>query len=148
MTTYRQFEDASNDITALGLTVGGFYLGDGHEMVVGFHNITKANSAAIQDALTSMDITLTRHTASVLGHDDYVYRMALTKQGLTYQFYVDSATNLLQRVELAGTQNGVQIAFRDDIVQIIPQTKVSKATFQFTPPPGSVKAPAVSVDPF
>jgi outer membrane lipoprotein-sorting protein len=148
LTTYREFEDASNDITALGLTVGGFYLGEGHPMAQAFHSITAGNSASIQAALSSMDITLARRTASVTGHDDYIYRMALPKQGLTYRFYVDSATNLLQRVELVGTQNGVQIAFREDIIQMTALPSPARSTFQFIPPAGAIKSPQVSVDPF
>ena len=51
-------------------------------------------------------------------------------------------------MELAGAQKGVQIAFKEQITQLVPLTATPKDTFTFAPPPGAVKVAALSVDPF
>ena len=148
VTTYKAFQAANNDVTALGLAIGGFFLGEGHQLAQGFQGLTTSNTTDVVAALQGMDITLSSKAQSANGEDDLVYRMALLKQGLTYQFAVDSQTNTLRRVELAGTQKNVQIAFREVIKQLAPQAAVTKTTFEFIPPPGVVKVKSLSVDPF
>ena len=148
VTTYKAFQAANNDVTALGLAIGGFFLGEGHQLTTGFQGLTASNTADVLTALKGMDITLSSKAQSANGEDDLIYQMALLQQGLTYQFAVDSQTDTLRRVELAGTQKSVQIAFKENIKQIAPTADVSKATFQFMPPAGAVKVKTLSVDPF
>ena len=142
------FQAAASDVPTLGLIVGGFYLGAGRPMVQAFRSITPGNSAEVLAALNTLEITLSRHAQSVANQDDYVYQMVLAKQNLTYEFYVNSQTNMLNRVELTGTQNSLQITYREDITQIAPQSAVTKSTFTFLPPPGTSKAASVSLDHF
>ncbi len=142
------FKKADSDIPTLGLVIGGFYLGEGRPLVDGFHAITPTNSAAVLSVLGSMDVTLSRATKSVKDQDDYVYSLTLAKQNLTYQFYVNTQTGALTRVDLTGSQNGTQFFYREDIQNITPQPPLPNAAFVFTPPPGAVKAAAVSINPF
>lgn len=148
VTTYKAFEAANNDVTALGLAVGGFFLGDGHPLAEGFQGLTKDNSAEVLSVLSGMGVTLSSKVQAVDNEDDLTYRMTLTKQGLMYQFIVDPAGGILRRVELSGAQKGVNIAFREEITHLAALTDLPKDTFVFTPPPGAVKVPNVSVDPF
>lgn len=142
------FKKADSDIPTLGLVIGGFYLGDGRPLVEGFHSVTAANNAAVLSVLSSMDVTLSRQTKSMKGQDDYVYSLTLTKQDLTYQFYVNTQTSTLTRVDLTGTQDGTQFSYREDIQSITPQPPAPNTTFVFSPPLGTVKAAAVSINPF
>ncbi len=142
------FKKADSDIPTLGLVIGGFYIGDGRPLVEGFHSITPTNSAAVLSVLGSLDVTLSRETKSMRDHDDYVYSLTLTKQNLTYQFYVNTQTSALTRVDLAGVQDGTQFAYREDIQSITPQLSLSGEEFVFTPPPGTAKTAAVSINPF
>ena len=148
VTSFKAFEAANNDITALGLVIGGFFLGDGHPLAQGFQILTKDNSAEMLTTLAGMGVTLSSKEQSGNNEDDVAYRMTLLKQGMTYQFIVNSAGNTLRQVELAGTQKGVQFAFKEQINQLTPLTTAAKDTFTFTPPPGAVKVATVSMDPF
>lgn len=142
------FKKADSEIPTLGLVVGGFYLGDGHPLVDGFHSITPGNSTAVLSALGSMDVTMARQTKSIGGQDDYVYSLTLAKQNLAYQFYVSSQTNRLTRVDLTGSQDSTQFTYREDILSIVPQSSGPSSVFVFTPPLGVAKAAAVSINPF
>ena len=51
VTTYKAFQAANDDVTALGLAIGGFFLGDGHQLAQGFQGLTKDNSADVLKAL-------------------------------------------------------------------------------------------------
>jgi outer membrane lipoprotein-sorting protein len=148
VTTYKAFQAANNDVTALGLAIGGFFLGEGHQLTTGFQGLTASNTVDILTVLKGMDISISSKAQSANGEDDLVYQMALLQQGLTYQFAVDSQTDTLRRVELAGTQKSVQIAFKEVIKQLAPKAEVSRTTFVFTPPPGAIKVKTLSVDPF
>jgi len=148
VTSLKAFKAANNDVTALGLAVGGFFLGDGHQLAQGFQGLTRDNSAEVLDALAGMGVTLSRQVQAGNNEDDLAYRMTLTKQGLTYGFVVNAAGNALRQVELSGAQKGVQIGFREQITQLVPLTTAPKNTFTFTPPPGAVKVTTLSVDPF
>lgn len=134
------FEKADSDIPTLGLVIGGFYLGEGHPFVEGLHSVTAGNSAAVLSMMNSMGIALSRETKSAKDHDDYVYSLTLTKQSLAYQFYVNTQTGALTRADLTGTQDGIRISYREDIVSIAAQPPVPSTAFAFTPPPGAVKA--------
>ena len=148
VTSFKAFEAANNDVTALGLAIGGFFLGDGHQLTQGFQGLTKTNSADVLTALAGMGVTLSSKIQAGNGEDDLTYRMTLTKEGLTYQFLVNSAGDALRQIELAGAQKGVQIAFKEQITQLVPLTTAAKDTFTFTPPPGAAKVTTLSVDPF
>ncbi len=148
VTTLKAFEAANNDVTALGLAVGGFFLGDGHQLAQGFQGLTRDNSADVVSALAGLGVTLSSTVQAGNNEDDLTYRMTLTKQGLAYRFLVNSAGGALRQIELAGAQKGVQIAFKERITQLLPLTTTSKDTFTFTPPPGAVKVASLSVDPF
>jgi len=148
VTTFKAFEAANNGVTALGLAVGGFFLGDGHQLAQGFQGLTRGNSAEVLSALAGLGVTLSSKMQAGNDEDDLTYRMTLTQQGLAYRFIVNSAGNALRQVELVGAQKGVQIAFKEQITQLVPLTTVPKDTFTFTPPPGAAKVATVSVDPF
>jgi len=156
VTSFKAFEAANNDVTALGLAVGGFFLGDGHQLGQGFQGLTKSNSAEVLSALAGLGVVLSSKMQSGNNEDDLTYRMALTKQGLTYQFLVNSASSALvnsassalRQIELIGAQKGVKIAFKEKITQLVPLTMVPRDTFTFTPPPGAAKVTTLSVDPF
>ena len=148
VTSFKAFEAANNDVTALGLAVGGFFLGDGHQLGQGFQGLTKSNSAEVLSALAGLGVVLSSKIQSGNNEDDLTYRMALTKQGLTYQFLVNSASSTLRQIELIGAQKGVKIAFKEKITQLVPLTMVPRDTFTFTPPPGAAKVTTLSVDPF
>lgn len=139
VSTLPAFEKDDSDIPTLGLVIGGFYLGEGHPLVEGMHSVTPANNDAVLTILGSMGITLSRETKSMRDHDEYVYSLTLTKQNLAYQFYVNTQTSALARVELTGTQNGTQFFYREDILSITPQTPAQSTAFVFTPPPGTTK---------
>jgi len=142
------WKKADNDIPTLGLVIGGFYLGDGRQLVQGVHSITPANSAEVLTVLSGMDVALSRQVKSAGGQDDYVYSLMLSKQNLAYQFYVGSQTSRLVRVDLSGAQDGTEFAYREDIRRITPRTAVPNSTFVFAPPLGTVKTPVVSINPF
>lgn len=148
VTTFKAFEAANNDVTALGLAVGGFFLGDGHQLTQGFQGLTRDNSADVLAVLSGLGVTITSKIQAGSDEDDLAYRMALSKEGLTYRFIVNSAGDALRQVELAGAQKGIQIAFKEKIIQLVPLTTLPKDTFTFTPPPGTIKVATVSVDPF
>lgn len=148
VTPFKAFEAANNDVTALGLAIGGFFLGDGHQLAQGFQGLTRSNAADVLTALDATGVTLSAKVQSGNNEDDLLYRMALTRQGLTYQFLVDTAGGALRQVELMGAQKGVQIAFKEQITQLVPLAAVPKDTFTFAPPPGAARVAAVSVDPF
>ena len=133
------FNKADSDIPTLGLVIGGFSLGEGRPLVEGMHSVTPANNAAVLTILGSMGITLTRATKSINNQDDYVYSLTLAKQNLTYQFYVNTQTDALTRVDLTGIQDGIQISYREDILSLTPGLPAPPAAFVFTPPPGAVK---------
>lgn len=142
------FKKADSDIPTLGLVIGGFYLGEGRPLVDGFHSITPTNSAAVLSVLGRMDVTLSRETKSMKDQDDYVYSLTLTRQNLTYQFYVNTQTGALTRVDLTGTQNGTQFSYREDIQSITAQPPAPNAVFAFSPPPGTVKISTNPINPF
>lgn len=148
VTTYKAFEAANNDVTALGLAVGGFFIGEGHSLAQGFQGLTKSNTSEVLTVLQGMGITLSSKAQSADGSDDLVYHMALTKEALNYDFAVDSQTNTLKQVNLTGTQKSVHVTFQEKIKQITPQTTLPNTTFEFMPPAGSVKVKLLSVDPF
>ena len=148
ISTLKAFEAANNDVTALGLAVGGFFLGDGHQLAQGFQGLTKSNSADVVTALAGMGVLLSSKMQAGNDEDDLAYRMTLTKQGLTYQFLVNSADGTLRQIELAGAQKGVQIGFKEQVAHLLPLTTVAKTTFTFTPPPGAVQVTTLPVDPF
>ena len=145
---YTDWKKTDNDIPTLGMSIGGFYLGEGRPLVQGFHSITPANSAEVLGVLSGMDVSLSRQTKSSGNQDDYVYSLMLSKQDLTYQFYVSSQQNRLTRLDLAGTQNGTDVTYREDIQQISSLPIVPSTTFAFTPPLGVTQTAALSIDPF
>ena len=146
--TRQAFEAASDDVTALGLAVGGFFVGDGRELATAFRDITKDNSAAVLAALADTGVTLTSKAQSVGGVDYYVYHMNLSRQGLAYLFYVDSQTSALKRIDLTGKTDGMQIAFEETLTSLRVPASLPASTFTWSPPPGAKKSAAVTVDPF
>ncbi len=146
--TLAAFKKADSDIPTLGLVIGGFDLGDGRPLVEGIHSITATNSADVLAALGSIGVTLSRDTKSFGGQDDYVYSLALTRQKLVYKFYVNSQTGTLARVDLAGTEDGIQVTYREDIQSITLQPPVRPSMFTFAPPFGTVKVADVSINPY
>ena len=141
------FKQADSDIPTLGLVIGGFYLGEGRPLVEGVHSITSTNSAAILSVLGSMDVSLSCRTKAMKDHDDYVYSLTLTKQNLAYQFYVNTETGALTRVDLTGTQDGTDFSYREDILSITPQPPLSKSAFTFALPPGAGKTHTTPLNP-
>ena len=146
--TLAAFKTADSDVPTLGLVIGGFYLGEGRPLVEGFGSITAANSAEVLSALSAMDVAITREAKSVASQDDYVYTLTLAKQNLVYKFYVATQTNALTRVDLAGTEGSLRVTYREDIDSITPQPATPSSAFTFTPPPGTAKVPAVSINPY
>lgn len=146
--TRQAFEDANDDVTALGLLVGSFFLGDGYDLSEGFRDITPKNSGAVLEGLADAGVILTAKAQSVGGVDYFVYRMLLQKQDLSYLFYVDSQTNTLRRIDLSGKTRGIQIAFQEKLTTLRVPVSVPASTFLWTPPPGTKKSAAVMVDPF
>ena len=121
VSTLPAFEKADSDIPTLGLVIGGFFLGEGRPLVEGMHSVTPANNNAVLTVLGSMGITLSRETKAMRDYDEYVYSLTLTKQNLAYQFYVNTQTSALTRVDLTGTQDGTQISYREDILSLTSQ---------------------------
>ncbi len=148
VSTLPAFQKADSDIPTLGLVIGGFYLGEGRPFIEGLHSVTAENNDAVLSVMSSMDVALSRQTKSMRDHDEYVYSLTLTKQNLAYQFYVNTQTGALTRVDLTGTQDGTRIAYREDIQSLTPQPPAPGTAFDFTPPPGAAKAAAVSINPF
>ena len=148
VTSAKTFHAANNDMTALGLAQGGFFLGDGHDMAKGLQAITKESSPQALQMLAGMGIGLTGRVMSVDGQDEFVYRMVLSRQGLSYQFFIDPATAALKRIELTGKQNGVSLEFWETVGELKVPATVAKTTFQFSPPTNAVKVASLSVDPF
>ncbi len=148
VTSLAVWKKSDSEIPTLGLVLGGFYLGAGRPLVQGFRSITPSNSAQVQATLRQMEISLSRQVKSAGGQDDYVYRLTLAKQDVTYQFYVGSQTSVLARVDLAATQNNIQFSYREDVTHIVPNAAVSAFTFIFVPPPGTVKTASVSANLF
>lgn len=146
VSTLPAFEKDDSDIPTLGLVIGGFYLGEGRPLVEGMHSVTPANNDAVLTVLGSMGITLSRETKSMRDHDEYVYSLTLTKQNLAYQFYVNTQTSALTRVDLTGSQGGTQFFYREDVLSMNPQPSVSSAVFVFTPPLGTTKTYTVTND--
>ncbi len=144
----KAFDNANDDMTALGLAVGGFFIGDGRELAEAFRDITKDNSTAVLSALADAGVTLTSKAQSVGGADYFVYHMTLGKQGLAYVFYVDSQTNALKRIDLTGKTGGMQIALEETLTTLRAPASVPPGTFTWSPPPGAKKSAAVTVDPF
>ena len=145
--SFTAFQQADSDIPTLGLVMGGFYLGDGQPLADAFRSITATNSAEIISALGGLDIVIARQTKSVGGQDDYVYSLTLTKRERVYQFYVNSQTNALARVDLAGSQDGTHLTYREEVFQLTPRPAAPNSQFVFAPPSGVVKAAGVSITP-
>lgn len=146
--TLAAFKKADSSIPTLGLAIGGFSLGDARPFVEGLQSITGTNSAEVVAMLAGSDVQITRATKSVGGQDDYVYSIILGDQNLLYKFYVNSQTSALARVELSGTDAGIQMTYREDIQSLTPLPAASMPTFVFAPPLGTVKVPLVSVNPY
>ena len=146
--TSKSFHDANDDMTALGLALGGFFLGEGHDLAVGLQNITKETTALTLTELTRNGVVVTQRTEGVDGEDDYVYRLGLVSQGITYRFVINPHTAVLRQIELSGKQNGVTMAFRETITTLNRPTNISKTAFKFVPPVGAAKVAILSVDPF
>ena len=144
----KAFHAGNNDMTALGLVQGGFFLGEGHEMAQGFAAITQENGSQVLTMLNGLGIRLTSRPEPAGGEGDTVYRMVLTRQGIAYRFFIDPATAHLRRVELSGYQNGVVIMFREKVGEMETPAEVAKTTFAFTPPPGAARVSSMPVDPF
>ena len=142
------FKRADSDIPTLGLAIGGFSLGDGRPLVEGFQSITGTNSAEVIAMLAGSGVQITRAIKAVGGQDDYVYSIILADQDLLYKFYVNSQTSALARVELSGTDGGIQVTYREDIQSLAPLPPAPASLFVFTPPLGAVKVPLVSVNPY
>lgn len=146
--SFKSFHDANDDMTALGLAMGGFFLGEGHDLAVGLQNITKDTTPLTLKELTKNGVVVTQRTEGVDGEDDYVYRLALINQGITYRFVINPRTARLRQIELSGKQNGVTMAFRETIATLSKPSSIAKTAFQFVPPAGAAKIAALSVDPF
>ena len=144
----KSFHDANDDMTALGLAMGGFFLGEGHDLAVGLQNITKDTTPLTLKELAKNGVVATQRTEGVDGEDDYVYRLALVNQGITYRFVINPHTAVLRQIELSGKQNGVTMAFRETIATLGKPGSIAKTAFRFVPPAGAVKIAAISVDPF
>jgi outer membrane lipoprotein-sorting protein len=146
--SFAAFEAADDDITALGLTVGGFFIGDAHVLAQALRMITRDNSAEFLAGLKQTGATISSRAESADGHDSLVYRMTLGQQGLAYRFTVDPATNRLTQADLSGAQKGTQFGFKETLVRLQVPATTPLSTFRFTPSPGAVKASDVPVDPF
>lgn len=141
------FGEANDDLTALGIAVGSFYIGDAASMVSGLSVVTKDNSAMVLDVLKNNGIKLTGKSESVDGAETFVYTMAVVKEGLGYRFAVQPETGALNRVELSGKHGGVTIALSEKNLHIAPASGVTPASFRFTPPPDAKKVKALSIEP-
>ena len=148
VTPAKAFHAGDNDMTALGLVQGGFFLGEGHEMAQGFAAITQENGPQVLAMLNGLGIRLTSRPEPAGGGGNTVYRMVLTRQGIAYRFFIDPATARLRRLELAGHQNGVVVLFREKVGEMETPAVVAKTTFAFTPPLGTTRVSSVPVDPF
>lgn len=146
--TLAAFKKADSDIPALGLAIGGFSLGDGRPLVEGFQSITGKNSAEVIAMLAGSGVQITRITKSVGGQDDYVYSIIPADQNLVYKFYVNSQTSVLARVELSGTDSGIQMTYREDIQNLLIVPPVPASTFVFVSPPGTLKTDTVTINPY
>ncbi len=146
--SFKAFHDANDDMTALGLAMGGFFLGEGHDLAVGLQSITKDTTPLTLKELAKNGVVATQRTEGVDGEDDYVYRLALVNQGITYRFVINPHTAVLRQIELSGKQNGVTMAFRETIATLGKPESIAKAAFRFVPPAGAVKIAVLSVDPF
>lgn len=144
----KAFHDANDDMTALGLAIGGFFLGEGHDLAVGLQNITKDTTPLTLKELSKNGVIVTQRTEGVDGEDDYVYRLALINQGITYRFVINPRTAVLRQIELSGKQNGVTMAFRETISTLSKPETIAKTAFRFVPPAGAAKIATLSVDPF
>jgi len=146
--SFAAFEAADDDVTALGLVVGSFFIGDAHALAQALQIITRADSADFLAGLGDKGATISSRTESAGGHDSLVYRMTLGRQGLAYRFAVDPATGQLTQAELTGAQKGIQIGFKETLTRLQVPAATPPGTFRFFPPPGAVKAADVPVDPF
>ncbi len=144
----KAFHAANDDMTATGLAMGGFFLGEGHELAQGLQSITRETNGQALATLAKLGITVTERTEGVDGEDDYVYCLTLSKQGVIYHFAINPATTALRQVQLTGRQNGISMTFQETISVLTIPVSLAKTTFQFSPPVGVSKTAGVSVDPF
>lgn len=148
ITTTKAFHAANDDMTALGLAQGGFFLGEGHEMAQGLAEVTHENSPQVLTMLAGLGMKITGHSETTDNQSAFLYRLALNKQGIAYRFLIDPATAKLRRIELAGRQNAVNVSFTETITEMEAPATIEKSAFRFVPPPGAAKVSTLSVDPF
>ncbi len=148
VSTPAAFKGADEDVSTLGLAVGGLSLGEAGSLADAFQSITPSNSADVASLLAEQGVLLSRTTQSAAGMDDYVYSLTLPKQNLTYKFYVSTQSSALVRIDLAGIYGGIQATYREDIASLTSQPPPPPSTFVFTPPPGAAKFPVVPVNPY
>lgn len=141
------FTAANDDLPALGVAVGSFYIGDAASMVSGLDVVTKENSAEVLHLLQANGLKVTGKSESIGGADAFVYTMAVVKEGLGYRFALDPDTNALNQVELNGKHAGITIALSEKNLRVSPASRITPATFRFTPPADAKKVKALSVDP-
>lgn len=146
--TNRAWAAADDDVSALGLAVGGFFLSDGHEMILGFRGITRDNTRDVLAVLADAGITLTGRAESSGGVDYFVYRMVLSREKMAYRFSVDTQTGALKRIELTGTQGGTRFALAETLSLLRVPASAPAGAFTWTPPPGTKRSVRAGVDPF
>lgn len=144
----KSFHAENDDMTATGLAMGGFFLGEGHDLAHGLQGITKATNAQALKTLSGLGIAISERTEGVDGEDDYVYSLVLGRQGTAYRFMINPKTGILRRVELTGRQNGVTMTFEETITSLRNPATIAKSTFHFAPPAGASQIAMLSVDPF
>jgi len=144
----KAFHEANDDMTATGLAMGGFFLGEGHDLAQGLQGITKQTNAQALKTLSDLGITVSERTEGIDGEDDYVYRLTLGKQGTAYRFAISPETLTLRGMELTGRQNGVTMTLHETITALSKPTTIAKTAFHFTPPAGASRVATLSANPF
>lgn len=146
--TRSAFEATGDDVVAEGLAAGTFFIGDGHDAAKGFGNLSKEDSGAMLEGMAQGGMIVASEAQSLNGVDYTVYHLRLPKDKLAYLLYMNPQTNTLKRVDLAGTFDGMQIAFEETLTSITVPASAPPNTFTWTPPPGVKKLSKLEVSPF
>ncbi|WP_309740409.1 hypothetical protein [Chamaesiphon sp. OTE_20_metabat_361] len=82
------------------------------------------------------------------GQDFYNYSYNFKAEGFIFDVLVQPQTATVQRIEFNGKVDGMNISLSEQIISRKPQVKISKRTFEFTPPRGVKKVKAIDIELF
>ncbi|MDX1931902.1 MAG: hypothetical protein SFU56_04795 [Capsulimonadales bacterium] len=133
----------TRNLTGFGI-LGALYFN--RNLLSGVGLITTENAAQFTELLKKENIDLSGTYETVDDTEMPVFVMALSRQKMTFRFFVDPKRAVLRRLEVTAHEKNMDFTMTETVVRQNAAPLLPKGEFKFVPPPGHRKTARIAIE--